>query len=106
MVLLALTALGWISVARGWQACLLSLSIRLDWLDVVGLVCIVTLASTLTFIPGGLGIADAGAAALLIRHGVDLPLAQAGAILLRGFTPLVVALGIAHLLWLRGRGTL
>ncbi|HEX9431871.1 MAG TPA: lysylphosphatidylglycerol synthase transmembrane domain-containing protein [Burkholderiales bacterium] len=106
MVLLALTALGWIIVALGWQACLLSLSIRLDLLDVVGLVCIVTLASTLTFIPGGLGIADASAAALLIRHGVDLPLAQAGAILLRGFTPLVVALGIAHLLWLRGRGTL
>jgi len=103
LVLLALTALGWIIVALGWQACLLSLSIRLDLPDVVGLVSIVTLASTLTFIPGGLGIADASAAALLIRYGVDLPLAQAGAILLRGFTPLVVALGVAHFLWLRAR---
>jgi uncharacterized membrane protein YbhN (UPF0104 family) len=104
IVLFASTFLGWVIVALGWQACLLSLSIRLDFLELLGLVSIVTLASILSFIPGGLGIAEASAAELMIRHGVDVPLAQAGALILRGFSLLVIALGIAHLLLLRARG--
>jgi len=103
IVLLASTFLGWIIVALGWQACLLTLSIRLDFLELLGLVSIVTLASILSFIPAGLGIADASAAELMIRHGVDVPLAQAGALILRGFSILVIALGIVHLLLLRAR---
>lgn len=104
LVLLASTFLGWIIVALGWQACLFSLPIRLDFLELLGLVSIVTLASILSFIPGGLGIADASAAELMIRHGVEVPLAQAGALILRSFSILVIVLGIVHLLLLRARG--
>lgn len=102
-VVLALTALGWVIIALGWHACLLGLPIRLDFAEVLALLSIVSLASIVSFVPAGLGIADASAAAMLIHYGVDLPLAQAGALLLRGFTPLVLALGAAHFAWLRIR---
>jgi uncharacterized membrane protein YbhN (UPF0104 family) len=103
-VVLAATALGWMIVALGWMACLRSVSIRLDLPELLGLVSLVTLASIFSFIPAGLGVADASAAALLIRHGVEPSLAQAGALALRGFSLLIIALGALHLLALRRRG--
>jgi uncharacterized membrane protein YbhN (UPF0104 family) len=102
-LLLLTTFLGWAIVAFGWHASLYSLSIRLDFTQVLGLLSVITLATIASFIPGGLGIAEAGTAEMLKRYGVDAPLAQAGALALRGFSILVVLLGVVHLLLLRAR---
>jgi uncharacterized membrane protein YbhN (UPF0104 family) len=102
-VFLLSTFLSWGIVALGWQACLASLSIVLGFTDMLGLLSVVTLASILSFIPGGLGIAEAGITEFLIRYGVDAPRAQAGALMLRGFSILVILLGSVHLLLLRAR---
>ena len=98
---IALTFAGWLFVAAAWNACLCSVSICLGPMELVGLLALVTLATILSFVPAGLGIAEAGTSGLLIHYGVDPPLAQAGALALRGFSVLVIALGALHLLWLR-----
>lgn len=101
--LLLLTAAGWLAVAFGWQASLRSIAIALDLRQALALLSIITLATIASFIPGGLGIAEAGTAAMLRRFGMDDALAQAGALALRGFSLLVIALGLAHLVVLRRR---
>ena len=101
--LLATTFLGWALVAWGWQLSLVALAIRLDFGQVLGLVSLVSLATLASFVPGGLGIADAGIAAYLIRLGYEPALAQAGGLLLRATTLLIIVLGSMHLLALRAR---
>ncbi len=103
LLLLVSTFVSWSIVALGWQACLLSISIQLDFLDVLGLLSVVTVASIVSFIPGGLGVAEASVAEFLIRCGLAAPVAQAGALSLRGFSLLVILLGGIHLLALRAR---
>jgi uncharacterized membrane protein YbhN (UPF0104 family) len=108
-VLLASTFLSWAIVALGWQACLASLSIVPGFTDMRGLLSVVCLASILSFLPGGLGIAEASTTEFLIRYGVQAAPAQAGALMLRGFSILVILLGSIHLLvlrerWRRGKG--
>ena len=101
--LLLLTAAGWLAVAFGWHAALRSIAIDLELRQTLALLSLITLATIASLIPGGLGIAEAGTAELLRRFGVDDALAQAGALALRGFSLLVIALGFAHLLALRMR---
>lgn len=103
LLLLVLTFASWVIVALGWEACLRSISIRLGFLDMLGLLSLVTLASIVSLIPGGLGIAEASVAEFLIRCGFTAPLSQAGALALRGFSLLVIFLGSIHLLALRAR---
>lgn len=100
-MLLLSTFLGWEIVAVGWQACLYSLSIALSFADLLRLLSFVTLASILSFIPGGIGVGEAGTAELLVRYGTSAPLAQAGALILRAYSILVILLGAFHwlLLW-------
>ena len=64
-------------------------------------VTVVTLAAILSFIPGGLGVSEAGSAQILMKFGQSAATAQAGAILIRSYGMLVVLLGLAHLgVWL------
>ena len=102
-IALVLTFLGWAMIALAWQACILSLSIVLGFTDMLGLLSIVTLASILSFIPGGIGIAEAGVTEILIRDGISEPLAQAGALILRAWSFLIIAMGALHWLLLRLR---
>jgi uncharacterized membrane protein YbhN (UPF0104 family) len=103
LALLATTFLGWALVAWGWQLSLVALAIRLDFAHVLGLVSLVSVATLASFIPGGLGIADAGIAAYLIRLGFEPAVAQAGGLLLRATTLLILVLGSVHLVALRAR---
>jgi uncharacterized membrane protein YbhN (UPF0104 family) len=103
LVLLLSTFASWAVIAMGWQACFISLSIRLGFTDLLGVLSVVTLASILSFIPGGLGVAEASTAELLLRHGISAPQAQAGALILRAFSLLVIVLGAIHWLLLRAR---
>jgi uncharacterized membrane protein YbhN (UPF0104 family) len=102
-MVLVLTFLGWAMVALAWQACFVSLSIALGIIDMLGLLSAITLASIISFVPGGIGIVEAGVAEILIGHGIDAPLAQAGALLLRALSFVTVGLGLLHWLVLRRR---
>ena len=99
-MLLILTFLSWTMSALAWQACFLSLSIALGFSDMLGLLSIITLVTIASFIPGGLGVAEAGVTELLIGYGISTPLAQAGALILRALSLLIVAMGLFHWLWL------
>jgi len=101
--LFVLTSAAWLAVAFGWYATMRSVGIDLDLPQTLGLLSIVSLATIASLIPGGLGIAEAGTAEVLRRFGVDATLAQAGALALRGFSLLVIALGLLHLVLLRVR---
>jgi uncharacterized protein (TIRG00374 family) len=98
---MVLTFLGWAMIALAWQACLMSLSIVIGFIDMLGLLSLIALASVLSFIPGGLGIAETGITEMLISYGIDAPLAQAGALLLRALSFLIIAMGAFHWLLLR-----
>jgi len=105
LVLLLSTCASWSLVAVGWYACLVSISIHLGFFDSLALLAVVTLASIASLIPGGLGVAEASVATALLHFGVAAPLAQAGALCLRGYSLLVILLGVAHLLTLRARSS-
>lgn len=96
--ILLLTLFGWLIVAVGWQACLYGISIELDILESIGLMSIVTLINILSFIPGAVGISEAGISELLIVMGNTPSAAQAGAMILRVYSLLVLMVGGLHLL--------
>lgn len=98
------TALKWAAVVAMWQAVFTSLGIAIGPLECAGVMAVVALAVTASLVPGGLGVAELTARALLILLGVAPGQAEAGAVLLRLLTPLLVALGLAHALALRPRG--
>ena len=98
---LLLTFVGWCLTAIGWQMCLYSLSIDLGTFRAIALTSVVTLIGILSFIPGAVGISEAGTASLLIYFGHGVPSAQAGALILRSYSLLIVFLGAIHLaVWL------
>ncbi len=57
---------------------------------------IITLIAVLSVIPGGLGISEAGSAHLLMRFGVATASAEAGALALRSYTLIALALAVIH----------
>jgi uncharacterized membrane protein YbhN (UPF0104 family) len=95
-LLLIMTSLGWAMVALGWHASLRSVSIQIDVGQLLGLVSVITLATIASFVPGGLGVTEVGVAEMLLRYGISAPLAQAGALALRGYSLLIIALGLLH----------
>ncbi len=101
IVFLIATFAGWLLVAAAWQACLRSVSVHVDAIELLGLLALVTLATLASFVPAGLGVAEAGISGVLINYGIDPPLAQAGALAMRAFSVLVIGFGGLHLLWLR-----
>jgi uncharacterized membrane protein YbhN (UPF0104 family) len=96
-----LTAAAWSLVVVGWQVSLHSIGVDVGFFRVLTLMTVVTLAAILSFIPGGLGVSEAGSAQILMKLGQPAAAAQAGAILIRSYGMLVVLLGLAHLVvWL------
>lgn len=101
---IALTAAAWSLVVVGWQLSLHSIGVDVGFFRVLTLMTVVTLAGILSFIPGGLGVSEAGSAQILMKFGQSAATAQAGAILIRCYGMLVVLLGLAHLaVWLAMR---
>lgn len=100
---LMLTFAGWLAVAAGWQFCLQSLGISVSLTEILGLVSTVTFMVILSLVPGGLGVAEVGTVEFLARLGVSTSGAQAGALILRCYSLLVIGLGIVHLVFWRLR---
>jgi uncharacterized membrane protein YbhN (UPF0104 family) len=61
------------------------------------LVAVVTTITTLSMVPGGIGVAEVSSRAILISFGVPPVSAEAAAIGIRLLSPLMIALGLLHL---------
>ncbi|WP_395450917.1 lysylphosphatidylglycerol synthase transmembrane domain-containing protein [Aminobacter sp. UC22_36] len=61
------------------------------------LVGAVTMISILSMVPGGVGVQELSVRAILVGMGAEPSQAEAAAIILRLFTPVMVFLGLAHL---------
>lgn len=96
VLVVLLTCTSWASVAFTWQVLLSSGPIPLGFASTFAMMTVVGLASVLSFVPGGLGVAEVGTSQILMHHGFDAPTAQAGALLLRCYTVIALALGAAH----------
>ena len=93
---LLLTAACWGLVSCLWASLLRAVDIRLGFLDSLQLVSMVTLAAVLSLLPGGVGVADAGAVAWLRHTGIELHRAQAAAVVLRLAGIGLLLFGVLH----------
>lgn len=103
VVIVSLTAMAWLTVALGWQACLRSVSVAITYPRCLALMSVMTLVNVLSCIPGAVGISEAGIAEVLLRFGHDAAHAQAGALILRVYGIMAIVSGLVHLLIWRRR---
>jgi len=85
-------------IASAWQISLSSVGIMLPATSTMMLVAVVTVAGILSFIPGGLGVADVMSIEVLMALGVSSSSAQAAALALRAYGLVVILFGLFHLL--------
>lgn len=93
-----LTFGGWFFVVLGWYISLRSISISLTLLETAALTAITTLIGILSLIPGALGISEVSSSSFLVYLKQDVPIAQAGALIIRLYGGMILILGFAHLL--------
>lgn len=91
-----LTVAGWGLVAVAWQVTLGADDIRLSVSETLWLISLVTVGTILSFIPGGVGVADLITVEALIGAGIEQVAAQSGALILRAYAVIVVFIGIGH----------
>jgi len=102
MVVLGIcTAAKWLGVVVLWQAVFVSAGISLPLADCAVAVMLVTVSVTISMVPGGIGVAEVSTRAVLIWLGVEPGLADAGAVMLRLLTPLIIGIGLLHAIALR-----
>jgi uncharacterized membrane protein YbhN (UPF0104 family) len=82
----------------GWYVSLRSISISPTILETAALTAITTLISILSLIPWALGIGDVSIATFLVYLKQDVPIAQAGALIIRLYGVMILILGFAHFL--------
>lgn len=97
-VTLILSMAAWIMVALSWQVCLYSINIAIDFYQAIALMSGITILNILSFIPGGYGISEVGIAHYLTLIGVEPISAQAGAIIIRIQSVLLILVSLLHLI--------
>ena len=101
-LVLLLTFCSWSVVAIGWQICLYSISIDLGFQKSMALMSIITIINILSLVPGAIGISEVSIAEFLVHTNSSLASAQAGSLILRFYSILIIFLGVVHfLLWKR-----
>lgn len=99
--MVVLSLLSWLLVGLGWQISLHAVDIRLSFTEILWLISLVTLGTLLSFVPGGLGVAEVLSLGALSSMGVSPIAAQAGAIILRVYGLIIIVFGLFHLaVWL------
>lgn len=102
---LLLTALfticSWSAAALGWKITLSSVSIDVSFLQSISLVSLTMLLAIISFVPGAVGVSEIGITTILTRMGVELSLAQTGAIALRAYALTLLVLSLLHWIILR-----
>ncbi len=92
-----LTVAGWGLVAVAWQVTLGTADIRLSVPETLRLISLVTVGTILSFIPGGVGVADLLTVEALMGVGIDQVAAQTGALALRAYSILILFIGLGHI---------
>jgi uncharacterized membrane protein YbhN (UPF0104 family) len=98
---LAATVAAWLLTALLWQVAAEAVEVRVPFalnLLLLGLVMVATVAS---LVPGGAGVSDLAAVAVLVQHGYTAEQAVAAALMLRLITVQAALLGLVHWLVLR-----
>jgi uncharacterized membrane protein YbhN (UPF0104 family) len=98
----ALAALNWAFDGAVVVASIAALDGRVPWHGVAVAYGISQIATSLPLAPGGIGVADASLAGLLVAYGLPAPKALAAVVLYRVLTSVVTA-GLGGLSWLRVR---
>lgn len=96
IAIVLLTTGAWSMIALGWQACLRSIDIRLNSLQAIALMSVMTLVNILSFVPGAVGVSEVGITEFLSRLDVSAPSAQAGAIVVRFYGLLLIVISGVH----------
>jgi uncharacterized membrane protein YbhN (UPF0104 family) len=94
------TTLSWLLVAAFWQISLQSVAIPVGFFQVTGIMFILTLLFMVVWVPGNVGTAELGIITFLQYYGIPVVDAQAGALMLRVCSLIVILMAILHLpLW-------
>lgn len=91
-----LTILSWLAVILGWKIAMSSVSINIDFLQASSVVALTTLLAIISFVPGAVGVSEISISTILIKMGVAVPLAQTGAIAVRAYGLVIIALTVLH----------
>jgi uncharacterized membrane protein YbhN (UPF0104 family) len=95
-----LTIGGWFLIVMGWYASLCSISISINFLQTAAMTAITTLLGIISLIPWSLGISEVSVTSFLFYFNKDIPLAQAGALMVRIYGIVTLILGFVHfLIW-------
>ncbi|NLN75579.1 MAG: hypothetical protein GX139_04665 [Armatimonadetes bacterium] len=98
IMVVLISTVSWAVIILGWQIALSSLSMNPGFGNVTAIVSIITIIGLLSCIPGSLGVSEVGVTEFMIHYGYAPPQAQAGALVLRAYGLLTVALSLVHLL--------
>ena len=88
----------WFFVVLGWYASLRSISISVNLLETVAMMTITTLIGIFSLIPWSLGISEVSISSFLVYFKQDIPVAQAGALIIRVYGIVTLILGFVHFL--------
>jgi uncharacterized membrane protein YbhN (UPF0104 family) len=102
-VVLLLSLCAWALVAAGWQVCLYSISISIGFLNSMALMCVTLLVSVMSLVPGAVGVSEVSITEFLVHLGYGPVEAQAGALVTRVYSFLIICLSGFHFLVLKIR---
>jgi uncharacterized membrane protein YbhN (UPF0104 family) len=95
-----LTIVGWLFVILGWYASLRSISISVSFYETTAMTAVTTLINILSFIPWSLGISEVSITSFLVYLKQDIPLAQAGSLIIRIYALVALIMGfILFIIW-------
>jgi uncharacterized membrane protein YbhN (UPF0104 family) len=100
MSTMTLTVLCWAMVTVGWYFCFAAIGVNVGFFNTFMLTATATIINVASFVPGAVGVSEAGISFLLVQLGQTQALAQAGAIVLRLYAILILICGAGHyLVW-------
>jgi uncharacterized membrane protein YbhN (UPF0104 family) len=97
---IVLTIGGWLFIIAGWYISLRSIYITISFLETTAVTTITTLLGIISLIPWSLGISEISISSSLAYLKKDIPLAQAGALIVRVYGVATLITGFVHfLIW-------
>lgn len=91
-----LSMISWMMVIVGWKIAFSSVSIDVNLLQTGSVVALTALLTIISFVPGAVGVSEVSVSTVLAKMGVETSVAQTGAIAIRGYALMILALTVAH----------
>ncbi len=91
-----LTVVSWLIVVLGWKIALASVAVEISFWQAISLVTLTTLLVVISFVPGAIGVAEVSISSILMKMGIANSAAQTGAISVRGYALVILALTLIH----------